>query len=150
MFKTLIIAASLTVLGAATANAAGKAFFPMAADGTTNIADCSKADPAHRNECISRSRPLMGKQIYAALPAAKPEAKVAAKTEKVTAQAAKAAAPSKAFKIAKDGTTNINDCLNAREDAHYDCISRARPTISLSSDESSSMPKMAMMSCRSL
>ena len=127
MFKTVIIAASLTVLWAATASAAGKANFPMAADGTTNIADCAKVDPLHRNECISRSRPLTGKQIYAALPAPKPVAKAAAKTEKVTAPVAKAAAPSKGFNIAKDGTTSIKDCLNAREAAHYDCISRARP-----------------------
>ncbi|MGL1715179.1 hypothetical protein ACSTH8_00105, partial [Vibrio parahaemolyticus] len=38
--------------------------FKVAKDGTTNIADCLKAAPAVRNECISRSRPIPGKLIY--------------------------------------------------------------------------------------
>lgn len=118
MFKTVIIAAGLSLLGAAAANATGKPYFPMAADGTTNIADCAKADPAHRNECISHSRPLTGKQIYATQVASKAEVK---------SPVAKAPVTSKGFTMAKDGTTNIADCLNVRDEAHYECISRVRP-----------------------
>jgi hypothetical protein len=33
-------------------------------NGTTNIADCAKAKPEFKNECISRSRPLTGAEIY--------------------------------------------------------------------------------------
>ena len=35
----------------------------VAKDGTTNVADCAKAAPWVRNECISRARPLTGKEL---------------------------------------------------------------------------------------
>lgn len=38
--------------------------FVIAKDGTTNIADCAKAKPEFKNECISRARPVTGAQIY--------------------------------------------------------------------------------------
>lgn len=38
--------------------------FAVAKDGTTNIADCAKAKPEFKNECISRARPVSGAEIY--------------------------------------------------------------------------------------
>ena len=126
MSRTVLIAACLTLLGADAALAKGKAPYPMAADGTTNIADCAKVEASHRNECISRARPLTGKQIYAANPAPKAAQKVVEAAPKAKAPAP-VKAVSKGFTIAKDGTTDINDCGKARADVRDECISRARP-----------------------
>lgn len=133
----LIAAAGIGLFGSATAEAApkAKAPFPMAADGTTNIADCAKADAKFRDSCISRSRPVTGKQIYAQNPVVAPKAKVAvaAKAEKAAKAAVKAPVPAavvgapKGFKIAKDGTTNVADCAKAAPAVRDSCISRARP-----------------------
>ncbi len=143
MSKFVMIAAGLSLFGAVAAQAAGTAKFPMAADGTTNIADCAKADVSVRNECISRARPVSGKQLYAqaaiekammdkkeAAAAAKAKA---AKTAAESAVKAKAAAPAKVagapkgFKINKDGTTNIADCVKAAPAFRDECISHSRP-----------------------
>jgi hypothetical protein len=143
MTKFVMIAASLSLLGAVAAEAAGVAKFPMAADGTTNIADCAKADVSVRNECISRSRPVSGKQLYAQAVAekavmAKKEAAAAAKVKAdkmVAEKAAKVKTPvpekvvgaPKGFKINKDGTTNIADCAKVAPSVRNECISRSRP-----------------------
>ena len=147
MSKIVIIAAGLSLLGAVTAQAAPVKSYPMAKDGTTNIADCAKADVSVRNECISRARPVMGKQIYAQMAAdkaaqAKKDADEAAKAkaakigaDKAAAKLAKVKAPipaavvgaPKGFKIDKDGTTNIADCAKANPAARDQCISRSRP-----------------------
>ena len=148
MSKFVIIAAGLSLLGAVTvAQAAPVKTFPMAKDGTTNIADCAKADVSVRNECISRSRPVAGKQIYAQVAAdqaaqAKKAAADAAKAKAAKAAADKAAAKlakvkppvpgaaasaPKGFKIDKDGTTNIADCAKASPAVRDQCISRSRP-----------------------
>ncbi len=129
--------------------------YPVAKDGTTNIADCAKVSVSFRNECISHSRPVSGKDLYAQaavakLAAAKQDALVAAKAVKAAAlakmaeaKAAKAAAykaakaksvvpaqvvnAPKGFKIGRDGTTNIADCAKATPSVRNECISRARP-----------------------
>jgi len=160
MSRLIMIAASLSLIAASPAYAAPAAKaapFPVAKDGTTNIADCAKADVKFRNECISKSRPVTGAELYAqaaaqkaaqekkerlaVLKAAKAaKAAAAAKTaaDKVAvAKAAKAAsipakvvgAP-KGFKISKDGTTNIKDCVKAAAGVRNECISRARPLTS--------------------
>ena len=126
MSRTVLIAACLTLLGADAALAKAKAPYPMAADGTTNIADCAKVDPSHRNECISRSRPVTAKQIYAGQPKPKAVKKAVEAAPKVMV-AAPVKAASKGFNIAKDGTTDINDCSKARTEVRDECISRARP-----------------------
>lgn len=158
MSRFVLIAASVAVFGAMPAYAAPKAVakapFPMAADGTTNIADCAKVDVKFRNECISKSRPVSGKQLYAeaaaynamvakkrVLEAGKAKAVEAAKAAKAAAATAaaaklakvKAAVPAavvgapKGFKIGKDGTTNVADCAKAAPEVRNECISRARP-----------------------
>ena len=155
MSRLVLIAAGLSVLGAMPLAAAPAAApFPIAKDGTTNIADCAKADVRFRNECISKSRPVSGKQLYAEAAAQKAmadkkaafekfkadkAAKIAAvqkaAADKVAAlKAAKAAAipaavagAPKGFKISKDGTTNVADCGKARPDVRDQCLSRARP-----------------------
>ena len=151
MSKSVLIAAGLSLLGAVTvAQAAPVKTFPMAKDGTTNIADCAKVDASVRNECISRSRPVTGKQLYAQAAVQKAEmakkdaaaaakakaAKMAAeKAAKAAERVAKAKKPvpakvvdaPKGFKINKDGTTNIADCAKAAAAARNECISRARP-----------------------
>lgn len=121
--------------------------FKIAKDGTTNIADCAKAHANVRNECISRARPLTGKELSKFLKTrqtadAKASAKAATATKAAAAKpveakpvpAAKAAAAAptapvtgKGFKIAKDGTTDINDCAKANPDFRNECISRSRP-----------------------
>ena len=156
----MMVTVSLTVLGTVTADAAlakkpakpapsaapvvqaSKMPFPMAANGTTNIADCAKVDMWFKNECISRSRPIPGKQLYAQIAAAKAakaaelkKATLAAAKAEKQAKAAKVAAASgkvtvdvpKGFKVAKDGTTNVADCAKAAPAARNECISRARP-----------------------
>jgi len=125
MSKKILIATCFTVL-TATAATAAKLPFPVDANGTTNIADCAKAPADYRNECISRARPVTAKQKYAAQAPVK--APVAAKV-KAAATKAVAAAPKgpRGFKIAKDGTTSIYDCKNARADVRDVCLSRARP-----------------------
>ena len=162
MSRFVMIAASVALLGAMPAFAAPKAAtkalpFPMAADGTTNIADCAKADVKVRNECISKSRPVSGKQLYAEAAAynaamAKKQAVDAGKVKAAklveAAKAGKAAAATavkeklvkvkatvpaavvgapKGFKIGKDGTTNVADCAKAAPQVRNECISRARP-----------------------
>ncbi len=162
MSRLVMIAASVALLGAMPVHAAPKAAvakapFPMAADGTTNIADCGKVDVKFRNECISKSRPVLGKQVYAeaqaysaaaakkqALDAGKAKAVEAAKAAKAAKAAAatvaagkvakvKAGVPAavvgapKGFKIGKDGTTNVADCAKAAPAVRNECISRARP-----------------------
>jgi hypothetical protein len=149
MSRFVMIAASVALLGAMPAYAAPKAVakapFPMAADGTTNIADCGKADVKFRNECISKSRPVSGKQLYSeaaaynammarkqALDAGKAKS-AAATTAKDKVAKVKAAVPAavvgapKGFKIGKDGTTNVSDCAKAAPQVRNECISRARP-----------------------
>ena len=149
MSRFVMIAATVTMLAVVPAHAASKAAFSVAKDGTTNIADCGKAAPAVRNECISRARPVMGKEIYAQVAAQKAtEAKKAAlesakamkagNVAKVAAAKAahvktpvpakvKVTAVAKGFKMAKDGSTNIADCAKAPVDSRNECISRARP-----------------------
>lgn len=147
MSHLLLIAASLTLIGSVPAFAAP---LSIAKDGTTNIADCPKVDVAFRDKCISLSRPVTGKQLYAdaaaqnALMAKKAalDAAKAVKAAKATAAAklaaeksAKAKAPvlakvvgaPKGFKINKDGTTNVADCAKAVVAVRNECISRARP-----------------------
>lgn len=157
MSRLVMIAATLSLIGASASYAAPAvkaAPFPVAKDGTTSIADCAKADVKFRNECISKSRPVSGAQIYAEAAAAKV---LAAKKEKLdalkAAKAAKAAAGAKVaadkaaaakaakaasipakvvsapkgFKIGKDGTTSIYDCAKAAPAVRNECISRARP-----------------------
>lgn len=139
MSKHLLIATCLTVLAASAAHA-GPLPFPVAKDGTTNIADCAKAPAAYRNECISRSRPLTGKQIYAANPRADKPAPVAAvkaaakaavaKTTTIVKKAAAVVVPPKGprgYTIARNGTTSIYECAKARADVRDDCIRRSRP-----------------------
>ena len=63
MSKQILIATCLGILGATAAQAASKLPYPVAADGTTSIADCGKVGPAHRNECISRARPVTGAEL---------------------------------------------------------------------------------------
>jgi len=157
MSRLVMIAASLSLFAtypAYAAPAAKAAPFPMAKDGTTNIADCAKADVKFRNECISKSRPVTGAELYAqaaaqkaaqekterlaALKAAKAAkaaaaAKIAAdkvaaaKAAKAASIPAKVVGAPKGFKISKDGTTNINDCVKAAANVRNECISRARP-----------------------
>ena len=159
MSRFVLIAASVAVFSAMPAYAAPKAAvkaapFAMAADGTTNIADCAKVDVKFRNECISKSRPVPGKQLYAeaaaynamvakkrSLEAGKAKAVEAAKAAKAAAATAaaaklakvKASVPAavvgapKGFKIGKDGTTNVADCAKAAPQVRNECISRARP-----------------------
>jgi hypothetical protein len=161
MSRFVMIAASVALLGAMPAHAAPKAVakapFPMAADGTTNIADCAKSDVKFRNECISKSRPVSGKQLYAeaaaynammakkqvvdagkskaakAVEAAKAAKAAAATAAKDKVAKVKAAVPAavvgapKGFKIGKDGTTNVADCAKAAPAVRNECISRARP-----------------------
>lgn len=161
MSRFVMIVASVALMGAMPAYAApkvaAKAPFPMAADGTTNIADCGKVDVKFRNECISKSRPVSGKQLYSeaaaynammakkqALEAGKAKAAKAVEAAKASKAAAvtaakdkvakvKAAVPAavvgapKGFKIGKDGTTNIGDCAKAAPQVRNECISRARP-----------------------
>ena len=143
MSRFVIIAAGLTLLSALPVEAATKSAFPVAKDGTTNIADCAKADVSVRNECISRSRPVSGKELYAQAAAAKAamtrnaafetaksaKAKLAAeKVMKVKAPVpAKVVGAPKGFKIDKDGTTNIADCAKAVPAVRDECISRSRP-----------------------
>lgn len=161
MSRFVMIAASVALLGSMPAYAApkqvAKAPFPMAADGTTNIAHCGNVAVKFRNECISKSRPVPGSQVYAeaakynammakkqALETAKAKnakAVEAAKVAKTAAAAAakekitkvKAAIPAavvgapKGFKINKDGTTNVADCAKAVPAVRNECISRARP-----------------------
>lgn len=145
MSRFIAVAAFAIVLSATSAEAAGKAPFPTAADGTTSITDCAGVSPAWRNECISRARPLTGKDIYtqaeaagrkAKLEALKAEraAKAKAAAEKVAAAKADAKArrlavanAPKGLKVAKDGTTSISDCLAAPVKVRNECISRARP-----------------------
>jgi len=127
MSKKILIATCFTLL-TATAATAAKLPFPVAADGTTNIADCAKAPAGFRNECISRARPVTGKQIYAGQPKVKApsiEAKPVAKAAKAVASGAHKGP--RGFKFAKDGTTNIYDCAKARADLRDVCISRSRP-----------------------
>lgn len=135
MSKKFLIATCLTVLTVTAANA-GKLPFPVAADGTTNIADCGKVSADYRNECISRARPVTGKQIYAAQPKAEKATPVqavkaaAAKTTTIVKKAVAAIVAPKGprgYKVAKDGTTNIYDCAKARADVRDDCIRRSRP-----------------------
>jgi hypothetical protein len=124
--KLLALSASFLIVPAlAVPVYAAKAPFPVAADGTTNIKDCASVGPQFRNECISRSRPVTGKEIYGAL---KPVAAKVADVAKVKAPvpAAVANVP-KGFKVNKDGTTNIADCANAKPQVRNECISRARP-----------------------
>jgi hypothetical protein len=110
--------------------------FKIGRDGTTNVADCAKAAPSVRNECISRARPMTGKELAkfvkdraVVMP---PVAKVAAVKAAVVAMPVAAAAVAKpvigkGFKISKDGTTDIADCAKAHVDFRNECISRARP-----------------------
>ena len=136
MSKKILIATCLTVMAVSAANA-GNLPFPVAADGTTNIADCGKVDASFRNECISRARPVSGKQIYAAQPKSEKPAPVhavkaaAAKATTMIKKAVAAVVPAKkgarGYKIAKDGTTNVAECGKARADLRDDCIRRARP-----------------------
>lgn len=124
--KLLALSASFLIVPALAAPVhAAKAPFPVAADGTTNIKDCGTVGPQFRNECISRSRPVTGKEIYAA---AKPVAAKAATAAQVKAPvpAAVANVP-KGFKVNKDGTSNVADCAEARPQVRNECISRARP-----------------------
>lgn len=125
-FKLLALSASFLIVPAlAVPVYAATAPFPIAADGTTNIKDCAAVGPQFRNECISRSRPVTGKEIYAA---ANPVAAKVAPVGKAKAPvpAAVANVP-KGFKINKDGTTNIADCAKAQPQVRNECISRARP-----------------------
>lgn len=112
--------------------------FKIGKDGTTNVVDCAKAAPAVRNECISRARPMTGKELAkfiksraAATPVAPVKGKAAAAPAAVkpVAVAKPVVAPvrGKGFAIAKDGTTNIGDCAKANPDFRNECISRARP-----------------------
>lgn len=110
--------------------------FKINRDGTTNVADCAKAAANTRNECISRARPLTGKELEkfvkaraaVAAPATKTViAKPAAAVKPVIAAAAVKPVIGKGFKIAKDGTTDIADCAKANADYRNECISRARP-----------------------
>jgi hypothetical protein len=143
MSRFIVIAAGLSFIAAAPAYAAPKAAapFPMAADGTTNIADCAKADVKFKNECISKSRPVSGRELYAKETASKAVGAATAAVKAVTEKVAKVAKPEKVktpapaavigapkgFKINKDGTTNIADCGKARADVRDQCISRSRP-----------------------
>ncbi len=104
---------------------AAKAPFPIAADGTTNIKDCASVGAQFRNECISRSRPVTGKEIYGAAKIVKATAAPVAKV-KPQVPAAVANVP-KGFKVNKDGTTNVADCAKAVPQVRNECISRARP-----------------------
>lgn len=133
MTKKILIITCLTVLAASSAHA-GNLPFPVAADGTTDVTDCAKAPAEFRNECISRARPLTGKQVYAAQPKAEAPVKAAkaaaAKTTTLVKKPVAAVVPPKGprgYKIAKDGITNIYDCANARADVRDDCIRRSRP-----------------------
>jgi hypothetical protein len=124
--KLLALSAGFLIVPALAAPVyAAKAPFPVAADGTTNIKDCAAVGPQFRNECISRSRPVTGKEIYAA---SKPVAAKVAPAAKVkaTVPAAVANVP-KGFKVNKDGTTNVADCAQAKPQVRNECISRARP-----------------------
>jgi hypothetical protein len=139
----LALGAIVSIIPVVSANAAPtKAPFPMDRSGTTNIADCANAAVGFRNECISRSRPVSGKQIYAQLAATKAaELKIAtlsaAKVEKMAKVAKVAAASGKVpsglanvpqgFKVHKDGTTNVADCVKAAPAVRNECISRSRP-----------------------
>ena len=98
--------------------------FTMDKNGTTNVADCAKANPAFHNECLSRARPLAGAELTKFISA---RARVSAPTVTASVPAGKAAPVIKGFKIAKDGTTNITDCANAVAEFRNECISRARP-----------------------
>jgi hypothetical protein len=137
--KHIILIAGLSLAGAATVHAAPA--FPIAADGTTNVADCAKAPAASRNDCISRARPLTGKEIYAKA-AAKPTVAVASTAvEKAKRRAAEKAArlaaikynkarvasAPKGLKVNGDGTTNIADCGSVKPQLRNECIGRARP-----------------------
>lgn len=141
--KRLLLIAGLSMLGVATADAAPK--FKIAADGTTNVADCAKAPAEVRNDCISRARPLSGKEVYAQYGSAKPAAQAAEKvsgaTEKAKRRAAEKAAKlaqikfnkarvasaPKGLKVNSDGTTNIAQCSTVSPSVRNECISRARP-----------------------
>lgn len=164
MSRYIIAAVGLACLTAMPALAATQQVqpYPVAKDGTTNIADCAKVAVSFRNECISHSRPVSGKELYAQAvfakaTAAKQEALAAAKAASVAKAAQAAAVKAKAselkaaklaaykaakaksivpakvadapkgFKINKDGTTHVADCVKAAPNVRNECISRARP-----------------------
>jgi hypothetical protein len=124
--KLLALSAGFLVVPAIAAPVyAAKAPFPMAADGTTNIKDCASVGPQFRNECISRSRPVTGKEIYGSSKVVAAKVADVAKV-KAPVPAAVANVP-KGFKVNKDGTTNVADCGKALPQVRNECISRARP-----------------------
>lgn len=143
--KRLLLIAGFCLFGAGSVLAAPK--FPVAADGTTNIADCAKAPADVRFDCIGKARPLTGQQVYSTYGAAKATAaaagsdKAAAAVEKAKRRAAEKAArlaevrynkarvasAPKGLKVNSDGTTNIADCAKASPAVRNECISRARP-----------------------
>jgi len=110
--------------------------FKIAKDGTTNIYDCAHARADLRDVCISRSRPLTGKQlakfekkpVLSAAKVVKAPAVVLPHNDVLVPKvAAVAKTPGKGFAVARDGTTNIADCGKANPDYRNECISRARP-----------------------
>lgn len=141
----IALIAGLTLLGASPALAAK---LPVGADGMTNIADCAKVPATIKNECISRSRPVTGKEIYAKVAAEQKAATAKAAVEakaKAAAEAAKRAAETKAnrlaaarydrarvasapkgLKVAADGSTDLATCMTVKAALREACLSRAR------------------------
>ncbi|NJM55974.1 MAG: hypothetical protein HC841_08865 [Verrucomicrobiae bacterium] len=120
--KSVLLIAGLSLLGAGAALAQAKptAKFPIAADGTTNVADCVKAPAEARDDCISRARPMTGKalaeftkaqtaaeaakaaKVKTAVASAKPANEASAKADKPSAEdKAKRRAAEKAAKRAQ-------------------------------------------------
>ncbi len=112
--KRVLLIACLSLLGAVPAVAQSK--YPIAADGTTNVADCAKAPAGVREDCISRARPMTGKALAEFTKAAEAAAAKAAK-------AAPAAAPAAVAKVA---TTKLSAADKAKNRAAAKAAKRAQ------------------------
>ena len=112
--KRVLLIACLSLLGAVPAVAQSK--YPIAADGTTNVADCAKAPAGVREDCISRARPMTGKALAEFTKAAEAAAAKAAK-------AAPAAAPAAVAKVA---ATKLSAADKAKNRAAAKAAKRAQ------------------------
>jgi hypothetical protein len=112
--KRVLLIACLGLLGAVPAVAQSK--YPIAADGTTNVADCAKAPAGVREDCISRARPMTGKALAEFTKAAEAAAAKAAK-------AAPAAAPAAVAKVA---ATKLSAADKAKNRAAAKAAKRAQ------------------------
>ncbi|MDZ4840752.1 MAG: hypothetical protein SH859_01215 [Hyphomicrobium aestuarii] len=112
--KRVLLIACLSLLGAVPAVAQSK--YPVAADGTTNVADCAKAPAEARDDCISRARPMTGKALAEFTKAA----------EAAEAKAAKAASAAAPATVAKVAATKLSAADKAKNRAAAKAAKRAQ------------------------